>query len=66
MILISALDQQGREKPGWQLLLLLQALESGRVSGLFWFEPIVEAGERLGFLPGDLAQKVHPYFASTL
>jgi len=23
--------------------------------------PIVEAGEKLGFLPGDLAQKVHPY-----
>ncbi len=39
----------------------VQALESGRVSRIILVRPIVEAGERLGFLPGDLAQKVHPY-----
>lgn len=39
----------------------VQALESGRVSRIVLVRPIVEAGEKLGFLPGDLAQKVHPY-----
>jgi len=39
----------------------VQALESGRVSRIILVRPIVEAGEKLGFLPGDLAQKIHPY-----
>lgn len=37
------------------------ALETQRVSRIVLVRPIVEAGEKLGFLPGDLAQKVHPY-----
>lgn len=39
----------------------VHALETERVSRIILVRPIVEAGERLGFLPGDLAQKVHPY-----
>ena len=39
----------------------VQALEAERVSRLILVRPIVEAGEKLGFLPGDIAQKVHPY-----
>jgi len=39
----------------------VNALESERVSRIILVRPIVEAGEKLGFLPGDLAQKVHPY-----
>jgi phosphate starvation-inducible PhoH-like protein len=39
----------------------VSALETGRVSRIILVRPIVEAGEKLGFLPGDLAQKVHPY-----
>lgn len=39
----------------------VQALETERVSRIILVRPIVEAGEKLGFLPGDLAQKVHPY-----
>ncbi len=39
----------------------VQALETERVSRLILVRPIVEAGEKLGFLPGDIAQKVHPY-----
>lgn len=38
-----------------------QALESGRVRRIILVRPAVEAGERLGFLPGDFAQKVDPY-----
>jgi phosphate starvation-inducible PhoH-like protein len=37
------------------------ALQSDRVQRIVLVRPAVEAGERLGFLPGDLAQKVDPY-----
>ncbi|MEM7406587.1 MAG: PhoH family protein [Pseudomonadota bacterium] len=39
----------------------VEALESETISRLVLVRPAVEAGERLGFLPGDLAQKVDPY-----
>ena len=39
----------------------VQALEQETVSRLVLVRPAVEAGERLGFLPGDLTQKVDPY-----
>lgn len=39
----------------------VHALENERVSRIILVRPIVEAGEKLGFLPGDIAQKVHPY-----
>ena len=39
----------------------VEALESDRARRLLLVRPAVEAGERLGFLPGDLAQKVDPY-----
>jgi len=39
----------------------VQALEEERVQRLVLARPAVEAGERLGFLPGDLSQKVDPY-----
>ena len=37
------------------------ALESEKVRRLILVRPAVEAGEKLGFLPGDMAQKVDPY-----
>jgi phosphate starvation-inducible PhoH-like protein len=39
----------------------VQALEQESVSRLVLVRPAVEAGERLGFLPGDMTQKVDPY-----
>ena len=39
----------------------VEALERDKVRRLILVRPAVEAGERLGFLPGDLAQKVDPY-----
>ncbi|UCE89056.1 MAG: PhoH family protein [Pseudomonadota bacterium] len=39
----------------------VQALENDEVRRLVLTRPAVEAGERLGFLPGDLAQKIDPY-----
>ena len=39
----------------------VQALEQETISRLVLVRPAVEAGERLGFLPGDMTQKVDPY-----
>ena len=39
----------------------VEALEAGRAQRLILVRPAVEAGEKLGFLPGDLSQKVDPY-----
>ena len=39
----------------------LRQLFSGAVSRLVLTRPVVEAGENLGFLPGDLEQKISPY-----
>jgi phosphate starvation-inducible PhoH-like protein len=39
----------------------IDAFERDQVSRIVLTRPAVEAGERLGFLPGDLAQKVDPY-----
>ncbi len=39
----------------------LQALRAGQIKKIVLARPAVEAGERLGFLPGDLQEKVNPY-----
>ena len=39
----------------------VEALENSRVQRILLVRPVVEAGERLGFLPGDLEQKIDPY-----
>jgi phosphate starvation-inducible PhoH-like protein len=39
----------------------VEALQAERVRRIVLVRPAVEAGERLGFLPGDMAQKVDPY-----
>lgn len=39
----------------------VEALNEGKVQRLLLVRPAVEAGEKLGFLPGDLSQKVDPY-----
>ncbi len=39
----------------------VQALENEEVSRIVLVRPAVEAGESLGYLPGDLAQKIDPY-----
>lgn len=39
----------------------VQALDAGQVQRILLVRPAVEAGEALGFLPGDLSQKIDPY-----
>ena len=51
----------GTGKTFLAVAMAVQALENEDVSRLILTRPAVEAGEKLGFLPGDLAQKVDPY-----
>src|SRR3546814_166732 len=39
----------------------VHALERDRVRRIVLVRPAVEAGEKLGFLPGDMAEKINPY-----
>ena len=39
----------------------IKALENDDVRRIILVRPAVEAGERLGFLPGDMSQKVDPF-----
>lgn len=43
------------------MAMAVSALSKGQVSRIILTRPAVEAGEALGFLPGDLAEKVDPY-----
>jgi len=51
----------GTGKSYLAVALAVQALNVGTVSRIILTRPAVEAGERLGFLPGDLMAKVDPY-----
>jgi phosphate starvation-inducible PhoH-like protein len=51
----------GTGKTYLAVAMAVQALENEEVSRLILTRPAVEAGEKLGFLPGDLSQKVDPY-----
>jgi len=51
----------GTGKTYLAIALAVQALSEKQVGRIILTRPAVEAGERLGFLPGDLAAKVDPY-----
>ena len=51
----------GTGKSYLAVALAVQALQAKEVSRIILARPAVEAGERLGFLPGDLMAKVDPY-----
>lgn len=56
-----AIGPAGTGKTYLAVASAVDALERDLVSRLILVRPAVEAGERLGFLPGDLTQKVDPY-----
>jgi phosphate starvation-inducible PhoH-like protein len=56
-----AIGPAGTGKTYLAVACAVDALERDTVKRLVLVRPAVEAGERLGFLPGDLAQKVDPY-----
>ena len=51
----------GTGKTYLAVAMAVKALEEDQVRRLILARPAVEAGERLGFLPGDLTQKIDPY-----
>lgn len=56
-----AIGPAGTGKTYLAVASAVDALEREQVSRLVLVRPAVEAGERLGFLPGDMTQKVDPY-----
>jgi phosphate starvation-inducible PhoH-like protein len=56
-----AIGPAGTGKSYLAVALAVQALQAHQVSRIILTRPAVEAGERLGFLPGDLLAKVDPY-----
>jgi len=58
---VFAVGPAGTGKTYLAMALAVEALGSGAMGRIILTRPAVEAGERLGFLPGDLAAKVDPY-----
>ncbi len=56
-----AIGPAGTGKTFLAVACAVAALELGKIKRLVFVRPAVEAGEKLGFLPGDLAEKVNPY-----
>ena len=59
--LIFALGPAGTGKTYTAIALAVRALQNKQVRRLILTRPAVEAGERLGFLPGDVKEKLDPY-----
>jgi len=59
--MVFGIGPAGTGKTYLAMAMALTHLQSKLVSRIILTRPAVEAGERLGFLPGDLAQKVNPY-----
>ncbi len=59
--MVFAVGPAGTGKTYLAVACAIAALESGRVNRIVLTRPVVEAGEKLGFLPGDFYEKVHPY-----
>ncbi len=59
--LVFAFGPAGTGKTYIAVAAAAAALEQGKVERIILSRPAVEAGERLGFLPGDMREKVDPY-----
>src|SRR5690606_15290685 len=59
--LVFGIGPAGTGKTYLAVVMAVQALKNGHVKRIILTRPAVEAGESLGFLPGDLKEKVDPY-----
>ncbi|MBQ3419161.1 MAG: PhoH family protein [Erysipelotrichaceae bacterium] len=59
--LVFSIGPAGTGKTFLAVLLAVKALKNGEVKKIILTRPAVEAGESLGFLPGDLKEKINPY-----
>ncbi|HHF43482.1 MAG: phosphate starvation-inducible protein PhoH [Candidatus Aminicenantes bacterium] len=59
--LVFGIGPAGTGKTYLAMAMALSFLQDNLVSRIILTRPAVEAGEKLGFLPGDIAQKINPY-----
>jgi phosphate starvation-inducible protein PhoH and related proteins len=59
--IVFGIGPAGTGKTYLAVAMAVSALMTSQVRSIILTRPAVEAGEKLGFLPGDLAQKVNPY-----
>lgn len=59
--IVFGIGPAGTGKTYLAMTMAVHYLTSGRVARIILVRPAVEAGERLGFLPGDIAEKFDPY-----
>jgi len=61
--MVFAIGPAGTGKTYLAMAMAVSHLLEKKVQRIILARPAVEAGEKLGFLPGDLAEKVNPIFA---
>ena len=59
--IVFGIGPAGTGKTHLAMAVAVESLTKGEVSRIILTRPAVEAGERLGYLPGDLAEKINPY-----
>ena len=59
--IVFSIGPAGTGKTYLALAAAVEALKEDRVGRIILVKPVVEAGEKLGFLPGDIYDKVNPY-----
>jgi len=59
--IVFGIGPAGTGKTYLALALAVEALKEDKVGRIILIKPVVEAGEKLGFLPGDMYEKVNPY-----
>ena len=59
--LVFAVGPAGTGKTFLAVMYAVSLLKEGRIDKIILTRPVVEAGERLGFLPGDVKEKIDPY-----
>lgn len=60
-VIVFGIGPAGTGKTYLALALAVEALKEDKVARIILIKPVVEAGEKLGYLPGDMYDKVNPY-----
>ena len=60
-MIVFGIGPAGTGKTYLAMAMAIQAFKNGEVSRIILTRPAIEAGEKLGFLPGDLQSKIDPY-----
>ena len=60
-MIVFGVGPAGTGKTYLGMSMAIQAFKNGEVGRIILTRPAIEAGEKLGFLPGDLQSKIYPY-----